>query len=118
MHLANVVGNVGSMGQEQPLRAFTTSDWSFPGRPVGRVAMFLPDGKLAKRPAGVAAGLRDRQAYDKGTRLGASSKGSPTLGNWEDQEPPLGLISAALSFLRLTGPFEGSVPSLCVFPVA
>lgn len=33
---------------------------SFPGRRVGRVVIFLHDGKPGKKPAGVAAGLRRR----------------------------------------------------------
>lgn len=55
------------------------------------MAIFLPDSELAKRLAGVAAGLKGRQEYDEGAWLGASSKLSPTLGNCEDQEPPPGL---------------------------
>lgn len=30
---------------------------SFPGRTVGRVVIFLHDGKLGKKPAGVATGV-------------------------------------------------------------
>lgn len=55
---------------------------SFPGRTVGKVVIFLHDGKLGKKPAGVAAGVgadKNKMKRPPLRAASASSKFSPTV---------------------------------------
>lgn len=69
---------------------------NFPGRRMGRLVLFLHDGRLRQQPAGMAVGLRGRREQDQSPPPRPSAVGRL---HCVDRRTSRALISAALSLL-------------------